>query len=129
MSERAIVSLRPDVMLYDADDYHWRPAKLTEINGASATVRVFVASGFIRNKIVAAADLPSTSIGAPFNARISNTNPDTCIVLEMVGASWSRASAPADNAAAALDDGVWPVINRSITDAPATWWKEDWSIA
>lgn len=112
-----ITSLRPHVLEWQ--DY--RAAKLVAVAGASATVRVRVFAGAIRNKTVATSSLPTTAIGAPLAARISNDNPDACTVVEVQGAHWGG-DAPRDDAADIANDGRWPVIPRDITGAPLHWW-------
>lgn len=115
-------SLRPERLTLDRGVERWRPAKLTAINGASATLRVYIAAGFVRSKTVAMADLPCPSIGAPLAARIDTDHPDTCVITSLVGSHWFGGQAPANEAAAAVDDGVWRCIPRALTNEPLHWW-------
>jgi hypothetical protein len=118
MAESTIRSLRPDVVEWQ----DWRVGKITAI-GASATVRVRIASGFIRNKTVATSSLPSgAAVGAPLACRISSSHPDTSTVLEVAAAPWCG-NEPRNEASDIGNDGRWPVIPRSITGAPIEWWS------
>lgn len=118
MAESTIRSLRPDVVEWQG----WRASKLTAVNGATSTVRVRIASGIVRNKTVQTSALPSgAAVGAPLAVRISSSHPDDCDVLEMISTTWGGDSA-FDEAADIANDGRWPVIPRSITNAPLAWW-------
>ena len=57
--------------------------------------------------------------------RISTGDPDSSTVLEVAGAHWAGGESPADDAAEIANDGRWPVIPRSITHAPLTWWEHE----
>ncbi|MGE0703606.1 MAG: hypothetical protein AB7P22_06665 [Vicinamibacterales bacterium] len=117
-----VTSLRPDRLTLDRGTERWRPAKVTAVNGATATVRVYIASGFVRSRTVATATLPSQTIGSPLAVQIDSDHPETCAITSLVGSHWPGGEAPASEAAASTDDGRWPCIPRSITGEPLAWW-------
>jgi hypothetical protein len=57
---------------------------------------------------VQTSSLPSATVGRRIVARISNSNPDTCTVLEMRAAHWAGGQSPRDDAAEIANDGLWP---------------------
>jgi hypothetical protein len=116
-----IRSLRPDRQYIDRGDEHWRPAVVLSINGASATIRVLMASGFVRQKTVETSALPNPGVGAPLCVRVSSTNPDTFSIAEYHAALWARGYGPHDEAAVAAGP-LWPVMPRELTQEPLTWW-------
>jgi len=68
-----MVSHRPDVMTLDRPGEHWRPGVIWSLNGASATIKVFLHNSDQRHEYtVPTSSLPSNAIGSPIVVKFTS---------------------------------------------------------
>jgi hypothetical protein len=112
-----IRALRPDVVVYDSGDTHWRGGVVTAV-GATVTIRYLGEASLVKTANVSLAVAGTRTVGAPVVVRVTGSSPNWTIAEVRDG--WWGGAGPGTDEAGAIARGEYhySVVPRAITNEP-----------